>query len=370
LREADISNKITAAIDWYWTEAKTPVDDPNKEQINVVVAMDFSDELMDEIRAVSPRLRVERHFPKVPDKVWETVDILYTGRHLPDPPQAPRLRWIQLHSAGLDHLFGNPILDAHEIEITTTSGIHATPMAEYSLAMMLAFAYKLPLMLQLQAKGQWQNRKSESQGGGALFEPRELRDQMLGIIGYGSIGRELARIADALGMRVLAAKRDLMMLADEEGYTVPGLGDPNGDIPDRIYPSEAVASMARECDFLVNTLPMTANTRGMIGETVFEEMKPTAIFINVGRGGTVDEKALIKALRERKIGGAALDVFEEEPLPANSPLWKLENVILSPHVSGNSTRYHERAARLFVENLHRYLEGEPLLNRVKREREY
>src|SRR5215207_3897858 len=95
---------------------KTPVDDPKNEQIYVVVAMDFSDERMDEIRAVSPRLRVERHFPKVADKVWETVDILYTGRHFPDPAQTPRLRWVQLHSAGVDHLFGNPLLDAHQIE--------------------------------------------------------------------------------------------------------------------------------------------------------------------------------------------------------------------------------------------------------------
>lgn len=347
------------------------VNDTRNERIHVVVAMDFSDALMDTLKAVSPRLRVERHFPKVPDKVWETVEVLYTSRRLPDDPaQAPRLRWIQLHSAGLDHLFNHPIMQAENVAITTTSGIHAVQMAEYCLAMMLAFAYKIPTMLALQARGEWQTKKSDSQGGGALFEPRQLADQTLGIIGYGSIGRELARQVSCLGMRVLATKRDLMNLADDAGYSEPGKGDPGGDIPDRLYPTEATASMVKECDFVVNTLPLTAATLRAVDEQVLNAMKPTSVFINVGRGGTVDEKALIKALRDRKIGGAALDVFEEEPLPASSPLWKMDNVILSPHVSGNSVRYHEKAARLFAENLQRYLNHAPLLNVVKRDREY
>jgi phosphoglycerate dehydrogenase-like enzyme len=128
--------------------------------------------------------------------------------------------------------------------------------------------------------------------------------------------------------------------------------------------------MARECDFLVITLPITESTRHSVNAEVLQQMKPSAVLINVGRGGVVDEKALVEALQSKKIKGAALDVFEEEPLPPASPLWKLENVIISPHVSGHTVNYHRKAATLFIENLHRYLDNRPLLNRVDRESGY
>src|SRR5690606_27558402 len=142
------------------------------------------------------------------------------------------------------------------------------------------------------------------------------------------------------------------------------------DIPDRLYPAEALASMARECDFLVITLPLTEATRHQVNAEVLAAMKPTAVLINVGRGGVIDERALIDALSSGKLAGAGLDVFEQEPLPPESPLWKLENVIISPHVSGASVNYHRKAANLFIENLHRYVEGQPLINAVKRAHGY
>jgi phosphoglycerate dehydrogenase-like enzyme len=148
------------------------------------------------------------------------------------------------------------------------------------------------------------------------------------------------------------------------------MGDPNAEIPDRLYPPEALASMARECDFLVLTLPLAEGTRHIVNEAVLSAMKPTAVLVNVGRGGTVDEAALINALAANKIAGAGLDVFEEEPLPPGSPLWNMDNVIISPHVSGTSAHYHEKAAALFMANLERYLEKRPLLNRVKRDHGY
>ncbi|MBI1257337.1 MAG: D-2-hydroxyacid dehydrogenase [Chloroflexi bacterium] len=336
----------------------------DSETINVVVAMNFSDAIINQLREVSPRLHVERYHPTVPDKVWATADILFTSNNFPTLEQAPNLRWIQLVSAGINHAASQPILLTDNVEVTTASGIHATPMSEFSLAMMLAFAYKLPKILEFQAQVYWVPDRT------TVFTPTPLRGQTLGIVGYGNIGRELARAADALGMTVLATKRDVMHPADDDSYHEAGTGDPEGEIPARLYPPQALASMARECDFLVLTTPLTEATHHLVDATVLKAMKKTAVLINVARGAVVDEAALITALQEHRIGGAALDVFEQEPLPPESPLWKLDNVILSGHISGSVVDYDERAATLFAENLQRYLDGQPLLNRVNLERGY
>lgn len=337
--------------------------DSTDNKIKVIVAMDFSDELLDSLRAVSPKLHIERHFPDVPESAWADTEVLYTFSKMPDPSQAPRLRWVQLHSAGLDHILDSPLVQAEDVEITSASGIHAVPMAEYCLAMILAFEYKIPLLLRRQARAQWAGERG-------VFQPHGLRGQTLGIIGYGSIGRELARIAGALGMKILATKRDVMRPSDEGNYSEPGTGDPEGSIPERLYPPEALVSMAAECDYLVITTPLTPKTHHMINEAVFEAMKPSAVLVNVGRGAVVDEAALISALAAEKIAGAALDVTEEEPLPSTSPLWNMDNVIISPHISGNSRLYHEKAAALFATNLKRYVDKRPLLNQLDRNRGY
>ncbi len=335
-----------------------------EHKINVVVAMEFPDEIIKKLRDISPDLNIECHFPDVPDSAWETAEVLYTIRHFPDPEQAPRLRWIQLHFAGMERIANLRIVqEAEDVEITSASGIHAVPMAEYTLSMMLAFMYKIPLMLQHKANTEWLSDRYD------IYSPHGLRGLTVGMVGYGSIARELARILYAMGMTVLATKRSLKSTSDD-GYIEPETGDPTGDIPERLYPAEAVMSMAGECDFLVVTAPLTDETHHIINEDVLEAMKDTAILINVARGALVDEEALISALAAEKIGGAALDVFEEEPLPASSPLWNLDNVIISPHVSGNSTMYHERAGVLFAENLQRYVENRPLLNRFDREKGY
>lgn len=343
---------------------------PLPDLINVIVAIDFPDELIDQFRAVSSRLRVERHFPNVPERAWESAEVLYTARVLPSPAQAPRLRWIQLHSAGIDHVIKEPIIQAQDVEVTTSSGMHAVQMSEFCLSMMLAFTYKIPRILALQAQAEWPGKRNDILNPDDVFAPNHLRGQTLGIVGYGSVGRELARIADNMGMKVLAVKRDVMHPQAGDEYTEPGTGDPEGEIPHRLYPPAATASMAKECDFLVLTAPLTPQTRHLINEEVLGAMKKTAILINVARGAVVDEAALISALASGRIGGAALDVFEEEPLPASSPLWNLSNVIISPHVAGSSAKYYEKAAALFIENLQRYVENRPLLNRLKREAGY
>lgn len=338
--------------------------DANNEPIRVAVAMNFSDEIMEQLREISPRLEVERYYPNVPESVWHDVEVLYTLNRFPQPDQAPRLRWIQLHFAGLDHALKEPIMQAEDVEVTTASGVHSIHIAEFSLAMMLAFMYKLPMLMELKNKADWPDNRAQ------MFAPHGLRALTLGIAGYGSIGRELARMADSLGMRVLATKRDVKHPADTSGYQEEGLGDPTGDIPARLYPPQALASMASECDFLVILTPLTKETRHSVDEHVLKSMKKTAVIINVARGAVIDEEALISALANGTIAGAALDVFEEEPLPKSSPLWNLDNVIISPHISGNNQFYLQRAASIFATNLKRYLENEPLLNRLERERGY
>lgn len=333
--------------------------DPHRP-IHVVVSMDFTDAQIDQLKAVSPRLKIERHFPTVPDKVWAETEVLYTMNTFPNPEQAPRLRWMQMHMAGLDWMVKQPIMQAQDVEITTASGIHAVPMAEFCIMTMLAFAYRLPELMREQTAGKWAER----------LRGTPLRGRTLGIVGYGSIGRELGRMADALGMTVLAAKRDAMTTEESTSYSEDGTGDPAGEIPRRIYPFQALPMMVGECDFVVVTAPLTSETRGMIGDAVFSAMKKTAVLVNVGRGPVVDEAALISALSAGKLAGAALDVFAEEPLPSGSPLWNMENVIITPHVSGEPTDHHQRLVTLFAENLRRYIDNRPLMNVYRRDLGY
>ncbi len=336
----------------------------DSERIFVTVAIDFSDAIIDDLREISPRLRVERHFPQVSPDVVAKTEVLYTTGFYPEPELAPKLRWIQMNSAGMSHAFNKAIVKAEDIIVTSTSGIHATNMAHYCLMTMLMFNYNMRSAFELQGRAEWLDNRH------AVFSPVDMGRQTVGIIGYGSIGRELARLASAMGMKVIASKRDLSTTAEVNAYTLPGTGDPSGDIPDRIYPAETIASLAKDCDYLVVTVPHLDATEGLIDEAVLHAMKKTAVLINVSRGAVVDEAALISALSAGTIAGAALDVFEEEPLPASSPLWSLDNAIITPHISGFTRDYHEKAARVFKENLRRYLENRPLLNQLDRARGY
>jgi phosphoglycerate dehydrogenase-like enzyme len=249
-----------------------------------------------------------------------------------------------------------------EVTITTVSGIHATPIAEYVFASLLAHRWRVALWTHCQREGKWPSGRWQ------LFARPELRDSTLGIVGYGSIGREVGRLGQAFGMRVLALRR-----TDERaksGYAEQDTGDPTGNIPARFYPPGALHQMLSECDYVVIAVPLTAETTHLIGEAELQAMKPTAYLVNIARGAIVDEAALVQALREGWIAGAGLDVFEQEPLPADSPLWDLENVLISPHVAGFTPHYDQRAAALFADNLGHYLSGKPLLNRVNKAQGY
>lgn len=336
-----------------------------EKRIEVLVAADFTDERIDQLNAIAPELHVQRVWPDVPEEAWNRAEVLYTIRHFPNPMQVPNLRWVQLHYAGAERALEQPLIQSKDITVTNASGIHARQMAEYSLMMIMAFNYQLPQMMAEQQAKIWREDRYD------FYAPVPMQQQTVGIAGYGSIGRELARLASTLGMRVLASKRDVKRPAESEGdYSPPGTGDPEGDIPERIYPGEAIAVMAAECDYLVVLLPMTDATHHAIDEKVFKAMKPGGILINAARGGVVDEEALVRALKSGQIGGAALDVFEQEPLPQDSPLWTMENVIISPHVSGNSSDYNGLAAELFAENLKRYVAKRPLMNIINRDAGY
>lgn len=338
------------------------------ETVPVLSTMRFSEELIAQLRGVSPRLRLIQQTCHDADEVATALaehpglEVLYSF-HLPSNALdlAPRLRWLQLHSAGANHLLDHPVMQS-DVAITTVSGIHATPIAEYVFASILAFRWRVPLWTHCQREARWPS------GRWNLYARPELRDSTLGIVGYGSIGREVSRIGQTFGMRVLALRRTAGRA--KLGYTTEHTGDAAGAIPTQFYAPDALQEMLAECDYVVVALPLTAETTHLIGLAELKALKPSAYLVNIARGPIVDEEALIHALRQGWIAGAGLDVFEQEPLPAGSPLWTMENVLISPHVAGFTPRYDERATTLFAENLGRYLSGEPLLNLVDKARGY
>jgi phosphoglycerate dehydrogenase-like enzyme len=333
--------------------------------VKVLSVMKLTEKQLDRLRAVSPRLQVSQTTCKTPEDMLPLLgepEVLYTFFADFAPEQAPNLRWVQLSSAGIDHVMGKPLM-ASFIPIATTSGIHAIPIAEYTFGSMLAFARKFPQMFALQQRHEW------PQGRWDALLGAELRGRTIGIIGYGSIGREIGRIAKAFGMNVLASKRSPQRREDG-GWVVPGAGDPHMEHVSRVFGADQLEEMVAQCDFVVAALPLTKDTECIIGEPVLRAMRPTTYFVNISRGGVVDEEALIRALREGWIAGAGLDVFRQEPLPPESPFYSMPNVILTPHISGASAAYDDRATEMFAENLRRYLAGEPLLNLVDRQRGY
>jgi phosphoglycerate dehydrogenase-like enzyme len=332
------------------------------DTVNVMIALNkpVPEALLEGLRRVSPRLRVEMQtvvgLAELGDRLAE-VEVLLTGYNLPVAADAPRLRWVQTYFAGVDGWLARAGERVKEVMVTTASGVHGPNMAEYALMIMLMWAHTLPEMQALQRRAEWPSERRKA------LAPGELRGATLGIVGYGSIGRETARLARALGMRVLACKRDPQRREDT-GWSWPGTGDPGGDLPERYYAMEALGDMLRECDYVLLTLALTPATRQIIDGAALRAMKPGAVLVNVARGGLVEEAALVEALRSGQLRAAGLDVFEQEPLPADSPLWSLPNAILTPHIAGITPAYEERLMALFAENLRRYVDGRKLLNLV------
>lgn len=327
--------------------------------IDVLITVPISSPLTKPLQDVSPLLRITVHpadsIDHVPDELWARCEVLYTSRIIPDATLAPNLKWVQHHYAGIDASLDFISSDRPNLTITTMSGAAASQSAEHVVAMLLALGRHLPALSANQKKAEWPKDRWER------FKPRELRTSTVGIIGYGSIGRQVACLLRQFGANVLATKNDAMHPADN-GYTPEGMGDPQGDLVRRLYPAQALKSMLKDCDFIVVTVPLTGETRGLVDAQALAACKPNAFLIDISRGGVVDHPALIKALNEHRLAGAALDVFPEEPLPKKSPLWEMPNVILTPHIAGISAHYDERAMVLFAENLLRYIADLPLYN--------
>jgi phosphoglycerate dehydrogenase-like enzyme len=257
---------------------------------------------------------------------------------------APRIRWIHATSAGAGEWVRRANLapeDLERVAITTSSGVHAVPLAEFAILGLLAIAKELPRLVTDQRAKVWPEVRQPL---------RELHGQTLFLLGLGAIGREVARLGKALGMRTVGFRRT-------QG--------PPPEWVDEVHGPERLPDLAGEADAVVVSLPLTEQTAGLVDRATIERLPPDCIFVNVGRGGVVDEPALIDALRERRIGGAVLDVFAEEPLPPDSPLWTLPNVLVTPHAAALSARENERIVELFVANLRRFLDGDPLTNVIE-----
>ncbi len=266
---------------------------------------------------------------------------------------APQLRWLQAVGAGVDELRPTGILDTDSgVIVTTAVGIHTTTLSEYVFASMLMFNRSWPEMVRLQDRHVWPRSANWYK-----LQGRELVDQTLGIVGLGNIGRRIAQLGKAFGMRLLATRRSALG------------GEQEPDV-DQVYSLAQLHTMLRQSDYVVLAVPLTPQTEKLIGEAELRAMQPHAYLVNIARGRVIDEKMLIRALQEGWIGGAGLDVTEEEPLPPDSPLFSLPNVILTPHISGVSVHYDKRLAVLFADNLRRYRAGEPLCNRYDAARGY
>jgi phosphoglycerate dehydrogenase-like enzyme len=285
------------------------------------------------------------------------VEVIVGRRAPADLSRVPALRWLQVGSAGVDHLGDDPPW-AHGITVTNGRGVFAVPMGEYVLGAVLRINQPIGRWAADQAARHWP----------VDDEPLAAvaRGRTAVLVGYGATGREVARQLAAIGLRIIAVKPRPEIRTDPS-YRVPGTGDPDGTIPERIVGVEALTEVAREADYLVLTLPLTAASRHSIDRSVLAALPPTAWLINVSRGGLLDEAALVDALRGGRLAGAVLDVAVNEPLLPDDPLWTAPNVTITPHVSGATTQFRDD---LFVENVRRYLAGEPLLNRVDPVRGY
>ncbi len=335
--------------------------------LKVLIASYLEPEHVERIRAVDTRLEVifeptllrkpryaADHIgagaPRTPEQearwrgLLEQADILFDFDHthredLPD--LAPNVRWIQATSAGIGQFIVRHAYDQRMpgALFTTASGVHAVPLAEFCMMALLMFNKGATRMQQDQQRKHWQR-----------YAGTDLRGQTLGIIGMGKIGAEIARLGHAFGMSVIGTKRDMTGV------------DPATLNLDTLYPLSDLHTLLAQSEYLIMVAPHTPETENMLGAAELARLPAGAFLINIGRGATVDETALIEALRSGHISGAALDVFAEEPLPVESPLWDMPNVLVSPHSASTSDRENERIIDLFVDNLRRYLDDKPLRN--------
>ena len=300
-----------------------------------------------------PELKIV-HFEKYEDAAQDLTDceIAFTISLRPEQfVSARKLRWIHAPSAAV-HQFLFPQLVHSDVILTNSSEVHGPVVAEHVIALIFALAKKIPQAVRAQQdrvwaqEAIWTNRP----------KPREIAGATLGLIGVGSIGHHVAKMASAIGMRVMAVREH------------PDREKPEG--VDSVLPTSAIDTLLGQSDFVAMSVPLTPETRGLMNAERFAKMRPGAYLINVGRGPQVDELTLEHALRNHQIAGAALDVFDKEPLPPDSPLWRLDNLLITPHTAGMTEKLWQRHYELFSANLRRYFAGEPLEYVVNKEKGY
>lgn len=260
--------------------------------------------------------------------------------------RAPRLKWVHIANVGVERYLATDMFKGN-MTVTNSRGALAIPIAEHVLTFMCMLAKNASRILSNQQNERWER-----------FVTMELRDRVVGILGLGAIGNEVARLARGIGMKVIATRRS----TTKRERSVLGV--------DEIFPLKDLPQMLGESDFVVIAAPLTAETRGMVSEAELRAMKPTSSIINIARGAIIDQAALVKALKEGWIAGAGLDVVETEPLPPGNELWRMPNVIISPHMAGSSDGRPRRLVDLFCENLKRYLAGEKLVNVIDPKKAY
>jgi phosphoglycerate dehydrogenase-like enzyme len=268
------------------------------------------------------------------------------------------LRWIQTDSAGVDYLSQDAVWD-RGVTLTNAAGAYAPQLAQFVLAGILAVAEKHSQRASAQRDHRWPGEGVEHDELIGLL----LRGRVIVIVGYGGIGRETARLATAFGMRIIAVKANPAVRVDPT-FCLPGTGDPEGVLPERIVGVGQLQDVTSLADFLVLSVPLTVETRGLVSSRVIAALPRSSWVVNVGRGAVIDQAALVTAVREGRVGGAILDVFEEEPLPMSSTIWELPNLVVTPHVAGGGGMSRVLFSHLVADNLRRYADGEPLLNVV------
>lgn len=330
------------------------------DRIVVLTNDEISAEVLPRIEAVDPRISATCIGPALAaeaggdpagraevDRLLADAEI-YAGRTIPRDlmTRAPRLRWVQNTRTGVDRMLLDDAFRRSPIVLTNVAGLHSYGPAELVLLACLAHVKQLYACYRQKEERRWET-----------FWTDVLCGRTMGIIGYGSIGQRVARLARAFGMEVLATRRGVKAAS-------------KGRFVDVLLPPAELHHLLAQSDFVVLCTPLTPETYHLVGTDEFAAMKREALFINVSRGPTVDEPALARALREHTIAAAALDVFEQEPLPADSPLWGLPNLMLTPHIGGNVPRYAEMVQDLFLRNLSHYVKGERLECLVNKRRGY
>jgi len=303
---------------------------------------------LERLRQLSPRVHVLQGLSNIAQ-----ADIVYTGDAKFDPADAPHLGWVQLNLVGIEHLLGGTLAKSG-IPVANVRGAYTPTVAEFTIALLLSLSRRLGDCQRFQAASKW----DDSVCGVSLY------GKTMAIVGYGSIGRQIARIAHAMGIRILACKRDPAVLLEMSSFVFKGTGDPEGTLPTQWFGTNEIEKVFRATDYAVVTLPLTSDTRGLIGPRELSALPSHALLVNVGRGGVVDEAALAELLSKRGLAGAALDVFAQEPLPSNSPLWRCPNIIITPHIGSYTVEQAAFAGEVLIENVRRDLAGEPVLNVV------